>query len=140
MLTTGDYGMQEEDRAKLDRIALDRQQAHEDLTARGSRVYQAFLDIERATYADGALEKRLKELIAVGISVVVDCESCMEWHIGQALRAGASEAQVLEAIEVAIEMGGGPATVSSRFALKALDYHQQARPGRVLQRRARRGP
>ena len=109
----------------MEEIIRDRKHAHQRLVARGSKVYEAFLEMERAAYCDGALEKGLKELIAVGISVVIDCESCMEWHIGQALRAGASEAQVLETIEVAIEMGGGPATASSRFALKALDYHSR---------------
>jgi hypothetical protein len=49
----------------------------------------------------------------------------MEWHIRQAQLAGATESQLLEAIEVGIEMGGGPATVSSRFALKVLDYYRQ---------------
>jgi AhpD family alkylhydroperoxidase len=122
--------MDEGDSAALERIIEDRQHAHQSLVARGSRVYEAFLELERAAYSDGALDKRAKELIALGISVVLDCESCMEWHVGQALRAGASEQQVLEGIEVAIEMGGGPATVSSRFAIKALEYHLQKRSGR----------
>jgi AhpD family alkylhydroperoxidase len=65
--------------------------------------------------------KKTKELIAVGISVVIDCESCMQWHIEQAAKAGASEREVLEAVEVGIEMGGGPATVSARFALDVMD-------------------
>jgi len=77
--------------------------------------------MERAAYADGALPKKHKELIAIGISVVKDCESCMQWHIQQAARSGASFEEVLEAVEVAIEMGGGPATVSARFALEAMD-------------------
>ena len=121
--------MDERDIAAIEKIIRDRGHAHETLIARGSKVYEAFLEMERAAYSDGALEKMLKELIAVGVSVVIDCESCMEWHIGQAMRAGASEEQVVEAIEVAIEMGGGPATVSSRFALKALEYHLRERPG-----------
>jgi AhpD family alkylhydroperoxidase len=61
----------------------------------------------------------------LGISIVVNCESCIEWHTGQALKAGASEKEILETIEVGIEMGGGPATVSGRFALKALEYHNK---------------
>ena len=61
------------------------------------------------------------ELIAVGISVVIDCESCMQWHIEQAAESGATRDEVLEAVEVGIEMGGGPATVSSRFALEVMD-------------------
>jgi alkylhydroperoxidase/carboxymuconolactone decarboxylase family protein YurZ len=45
----------------------------------------------------------------------------MQWHIEQAAAAGASYREILEAVEVAIEMGGGPATVSARFALDVLD-------------------
>lgn len=63
----------------------------------------------------------LPELIAVGISVKSDCESCMQWHIEQAASAGAAMREVLEAVEVGIEMGGGPATVSARFALEVME-------------------
>jgi len=47
----------------------------------------------------------------------------MEWHIKQALDDGASEDEVLEAIEVAIEMSGGPGTASARFAMNVLEYY-----------------
>src|SRR5207302_7423991 len=47
-------------------------------------VYRAFLELERAAFADGALPKKVKELIAIGISVVINCESCMQWHVEQA--------------------------------------------------------
>lgn len=62
----------------------------------------------------------MKELVAIGISVVLNCESCMQWHIEQAAKAGAGEAEVFEAVEVAIEMGGGPATAHARFALEVI--------------------
>ena len=105
---------------KLDEITRRRKQAHAKLIALDSKVYQAFLKMEAATYRDGALPKKEKELIAVGISVVIDCESCMQWHIEQAAQAGATAREVLEAVEVGIEMGGGPATVSVRFALDVM--------------------
>jgi len=63
----------------------------------------------------------MKNLLAVGISVVIDCESCMQWHIEQAAKTGALVREVLEALEVGIEMGGGPATLSARFALDVMD-------------------
>jgi len=106
---------------KLTRIARQRKQAHAKLLALKSKVYAAFLDMERATYSDGHLPAKHKELIAVGISVVIDCESCMQWHIEQAAKAGATLNDVLEAVEVGIEMGGGPATVSARFALEVME-------------------
>jgi AhpD family alkylhydroperoxidase len=86
-----------------------------------SKVYEGFLAMESATYRDGALPKKQKELIAVGISVVKNCESCMQWHIEQAATDGASFEELLEAVEVGIEMGGGPATVSARFAMEVME-------------------
>ncbi|MGH7893214.1 MAG: carboxymuconolactone decarboxylase family protein [Candidatus Binatia bacterium] len=106
---------------QLERISKQRKHAHAKLLALKSNVYQAFLEMEKATYADGALPRKAKELIAVGISVVIDCESCMQWHVEQAAGAGATMREVLEAVEVGMEMGGGPATASARFALEVME-------------------
>jgi len=106
---------------RLKEISDRRDAAHEKLLALKSRVYQAFLELEKAAFSDGALPRKIKELIALGISVVVNCESCMQWHVEQAAKAGASMEEVLEAVEVGIEMGGGPATVSARFALEVME-------------------
>lgn len=115
--------MDDEDREKIEKIIADRKRAHSYFLNK-SKVYRSFVDMEQKTYSDGALEKKYKELIAIGISIIMNCESCLEWHIKQALDSGATEEQIIEAIEVGIEMGGGPATVSSRFALKVSDYYR----------------
>ena len=106
---------------KLEELTQTRKWAHKKLLDLNSKVYSAFCQMERAAFSDGTLPKKVKELIAVGISVRIDCESCMQWHIEQAAKAGASAQEVLEAVEVGIEMGGGPATVSARFALHVMD-------------------
>lgn len=107
--------------SKLDEISQRRKAAHAKLLELDSPVYRAFLELERAAFSDRALPRKVKELIATGISVVIDCESCMQWHIEQASRAGATKREVLEALEVGMEMGGGPATVSARFALEVME-------------------
>jgi AhpD family alkylhydroperoxidase len=106
---------------KLEELAAKRKRAHAQLLATKSKVYEGFLAMEKAAYCDGALPKKQKELIAVGISIVKNCESCMQWHIEQAAADGANFEELLEAIEVGIEMGGGPATVSARFALEVME-------------------
>lgn len=106
---------------KLQEISRRRKAAHSRLLELDSAVYKAFLEMERAAFSEGALPRKSKELIATGISVVVDCESCMQWHIEEAKHAGATKEEVLEALEVAMEMGGGPATVSVRFALEVME-------------------
>jgi AhpD family alkylhydroperoxidase len=116
--------MENSDREKIEKIAKARKQANAYYLKR-SNVYQSFVKMEELTYENKALSKLQKELIAVGISIVMNCESCMEWHIRQALDCGASENEIIEAVEVGIEMGGGPATVSARFAMNVIEYYTQ---------------
>ena len=108
------------DESRLNQLTRRRKEAHMQLLATRSKVYEGFLAMERAAFADGKLPKKHKELIAIGISIVKNCESCMQWHIEQAISDGATFEEVFEAIEVGIEMGGGPATVSARFALEVM--------------------
>lgn len=109
---------------KIEQIINLRKKAHSFYSKR-SKVYKSFVEMENNTYIDGALKKKEKELIAVGISVATNCESCMEWHIKQALDDGASQDEILEAVEVGIEMSGGPGTVAARFAMNVLEYYRK---------------
>jgi len=106
---------------KIEEIIRRRKESHARLSRLDSKVYRAFLEMEKATFCDGALSRKHKELIAAAIGVVTNCESCMQWHIEQAAKEGATMREVLEAVEVAIEMGIGPATVNARFALEVMD-------------------
>lgn len=113
--------MDQKDFDKIEKIKQDRKIAHQ-ILSRQSKVYQRFMDLEIEAFKEGALKKYQKELIALGIGIVINCESCIQWHLQEALKAGASERQIIETIEVAIEMGGGTASVFSRHALKTLEY------------------
>jgi len=107
--------------SKLEEITWQRKKSHTKLMQLDSKVYKLFLDMENAAFSDGALKGKLKELIAAGISVVINCESGIQYHITRAVEKGATQQEVLEAVEVGIEMGGGPATVSARLALEVMD-------------------
>jgi AhpD family alkylhydroperoxidase len=113
-----------QDKDKIEKIIHDGKLAN-GYFLRNSDVFRAFADMEAKAFADGSISRMHKELTAVGISVVIDCESCMQWHIGQALQAGATEEQVVEAVGVGIGFEGGPATVSARFAMKVLEYYRE---------------
>lgn len=115
--------MDNTDKNKIESIAKTRKRAHAYFLKK-SEVYRSFVDMEQKTYKDGQLSKKQKELIAIGISVVINCESCMEWHIKQALDDGATEEEIIEAVEVGIEMSGGPGTVSARFAASVLESYK----------------
>ncbi len=114
--------MHQNEREKIDHIRRIRKTANQYFLKR-SEVYRKFLDLEAAAFKDGALGKKEKELIAIGISIINNCESCLEWHIREALEASATETQIIEAIGVALEMGIGPTTVAARFAAAVLEYN-----------------
>lgn len=116
--------MDPDDKNKIDQIIRLRKKAHSFYYEK-SKVYRSFAEMENNTYIDGAITKKNKELIAIGISVVTNCESCMEWHIKQAIDGGASDDEVIEAVEVGIEMSGGPGTVAARFAMNVLEYYKK---------------
>jgi len=116
--------MDPDDKTKIDQIIKLRRKAHSFYSEK-SKVYKSFAEMEANTYIDGAITKKNKELIAIGISVVTNCESCMEWHIKQALDSGASQDEILEAVEVGMEMSGGPGTVAARFAMNVLEYYKK---------------
>ena len=60
-------------------------------------------------FADGALDKKTKQLIAVAVAHVTQCPDCIKGHTKAALRKGASEHELMETIWVAAEMRAGGA-------------------------------
>ena len=70
---------------------------------------------------DGAVSARHKELTALAIAIATRCEGCILHHVDAARRHGAQREEVVEIICVAVEMGGGPATVYGATALASFD-------------------
>ncbi len=81
-------------------------------------LMQAFSGISRVATSAGQFSAAQKELVAVAIAVSKGCEDCILYHLDGARRHGADEAALIEALEIAVEMGGGPAVM---YAAKALD-------------------
>ncbi|MGB3345179.1 MAG: carboxymuconolactone decarboxylase family protein [Aequorivita sp.] len=81
---------------------------------------KAFNALHKASTDAGALPTKFKELIAVGIAIVVRCDGCIAFHVKHALNAGVSSEEIMETIGVAVTMGGGPAVVYGCEAMEAL--------------------
>ena len=91
------------------------------LAERGPGVMAAFGRLQHETIEDGALDRKTKELMALGIAISLRCEGCVTFHTHDAMKAGASAEEVIDTIGVAIMMGGGPAVVYGCEALEALE-------------------
>jgi AhpD family alkylhydroperoxidase len=91
-------------------------------------VMKAFAGLASAVMAPGALDTKTKELMALSIAVSHRCDGCIASHARGAAKHGASEAEVAEAIGVAVLMTGGPATVYGPRALSAFKEYQSQSP------------
>jgi AhpD family alkylhydroperoxidase len=60
-------------------------------------------------------------MMALAISIVVGCEGCIAYHVHDAVEAGATRAELLEAVGVGLMMGGGPGSIYATHALEAVD-------------------
>jgi AhpD family alkylhydroperoxidase len=89
-------------------------------------VWAGFGQLHKAAVADGALPAKIKELMALTIAVVNQCDGCIAYHAKAAARRGATSEEVAEALGVALLMGGGTASVYGPRAWEA--YREFAGP------------
>ena len=84
-------------------------------------VHDAFEAFSKAVFAEGALDEKTKQLIAVAVAHTTQCPYCIQGHTRLAHRAGATDEQVMEAVWVAAEMRAGGAYAHSTLALEVLE-------------------
>lgn len=85
---------------------------------------KGFNAMAQAACADGALDRKTKELIALALGVAAHCDGCIGFHVRTLVKLGATKAEVEEALGMAIYMGGGPSLMYAAEALGAYDQLQ----------------
>lgn len=89
-------------------------------------VMKNFYALSKASSADGTIDGKTKELIALAIAVAIHCDDCIGFHTNSALKAGATKEEIIEVLGVAVFMGGGPALMYATHVMDAIDELQEA--------------
>ena len=92
-----------------------------DLRRANPEVWKGFASLHDAALCDGALSRRIKELIALALAVEAQCDGCIAAHARAAAVAGATREEVAETLGVNLLMRGGPATVYGPRAWQAFN-------------------
>lgn len=82
---------------------------------------QGFHALAKGAGADGTLDKKTKELIALAIGVTQRCDGCIGFHAKALHELGATRQEVGEVMAMCVYMGGGPALMYAADALRAYD-------------------
>lgn len=72
-------------------------------------IARAFHTFTEACFEEGTLDQKQKHLIALAIGVYTHNEICIVYHTKGCLDAGNTEEEMLEAIGVAVALGGASA-------------------------------
>lgn len=93
-------------------------QKRRDLSPETETAFQSF---SQTVFTDGALPTKVKQIIAVAVAHVTQCPYCIKGHTKAALRHGASQEELMEAIWVAAEMRAGGAYAHSVLAIEEME-------------------
>ena len=80
-----------------------------------------FNAMARGALKAGLLSEVHKELIAIAIGVAGHCDGCIGFHAKSLVRLGAKRDELMEALAVAVYMGGGPSLMYAAEAVHAFD-------------------
>lgn len=105
-------------------VAADLREPTKSLRTASPEVWSGFGALHEAAVADGALPAKVKELMALAIAVVKQCDGCIAYHAKAAVARGATSAEVADTLGVALLMDGGTASVYGPRAWAA--FHEFA--------------
>ncbi len=87
---------------------------------------KAFSALGASATADGVLDKKTKELIALAIAVSTRCDACIGFHTKALVKLGATEQEVAETLGVCVYMGGGPSMMYAAEAVASFNEFSQS--------------
>jgi AhpD family alkylhydroperoxidase len=96
------------------------------MKSKAPEIGRAFGPFFQTLMKEGALPVKQKELIALGIAVALRCEPCIYAHVEKCFKNGATGAEIMDAVGVAVMMGGGPVYTYAPIAAAAVSHHEQA--------------
>ena len=94
---------------------------NERILSSGNLGLKRFWALDSRAYEAGALDEKTKELLGLATSTVLRCEDCITYHIIRCIQLGATDEELLEALNVALVVGGSITIPHLRRAVEAID-------------------
>lgn len=84
-----------------------------------------FFNLDTNTYRDGVLSAKTKELLGLVASTVLRCNDCIDYHLEQCARSGFSKDEIIDALNVALVVGGSIVIPHLRHAVATLEILEE---------------
>lgn len=95
-----------------------RERMNEKLLGQQHRVLNRFFSLDNQTYQEGALDAKTKEMLGLVASMVLRCDDCIRYHLGQCKSLGMTRNELFDIFSVANLVGGSICIPHTRRALE----------------------
>lgn len=106
---------------QLDEFRKDRERMNERILSIDHMGIKRFFNLDTAAYRDGALDGKTKELLGLVASMVLRCNDCIDYHLIQCVAAGWTDAELHDALNVSLVVGGSIVIPHMRHAVETID-------------------
>ncbi|MBN1936078.1 MAG: carboxymuconolactone decarboxylase family protein [Anaerolineae bacterium] len=90
----------------IEQFEAYRAQMNEKIMASDHLGIKRFFNLDTTCYQDGALDAKTKELLGLVASCVLRCNDCIDYHLIQCVNLGYTDAELYEALNVALVVSG----------------------------------
>ncbi len=112
---------QSDEKKRLDAFREDRREKDRQIMNLDHRGVKRFFNLDTNAYRDGALGGDTKELLGLVASTVLRCNDCIDYHLEQCAEAGWSRPEIVDALNVALVVGGSIVIPHMRHAMGTLN-------------------
>lgn len=84
-----------------------------------------FFNLDTNTYKEGALPVQTKELLGLVASAALRCNDCIDYHLEQCAKAGSTKTEIIEAMNIAMVVGGSIVIPHLRHAVETLELLEE---------------
>ncbi len=105
----------------LEAFRANRQRMNDRIMELDHLGIKRFFNLDTATYRDGTLPTQTKELLGLVASAVLRCNDCIDYHLEQCGKAGSTKAEIVDALNVALVVGGSIVIPHLRHAVATID-------------------
>ncbi len=91
---------------KWEEFWKERERLNELVLENADKVTKRFFSLDSQAYREGSIPVKYKELMGLVASLVLRCDDCITYHIVQCHRSGVSRDELIEAMSIALVVGG----------------------------------
>jgi AhpD family alkylhydroperoxidase len=117
----------------LEEFRRYREKMNERILSSGNLGMKRFFALDSRAYEKGVLDVKTKEMLGLVASTVLRCNDCITYHVIRCVQEGVSDEVLLEALNVALIVGGSITIPHIRRAVETLDQcREKQRKGQAI--------